>query len=366
MKSFFAILAIVSLIALAGFRMASPGGFWGYKYEATAVVQVHSAQISIAPNLTDSDGNRMMARGYMESEFETPTTDPALLAAIEVIALDLRWNISAEEALERLRPMVSSEPIRGTDFIKFKVQSDLQEDANDIVNAVTECYIDRKNRTQKERAQSVLEALDTELARQEAVVLATKSELKKWGVPYDFERGSGPSFQTEEGMYRLVEKTLEQLKGERDEAGILLEKLISWTPDFQMGIHLPENQVEVMYEEYLALHRKIDDLTSQGLGSHHPSVAALKKQANQVLENTESLANELKKRIELIDQQVQNIEDTALRRGASSKLNSPVTRYHSAKAAYEQAKDLLRKMKVLQTERRHLLKNQTPLVTRHE
>ena len=133
-----------------------------------------------------------------------------------------------------------------------------------------------------------------------------------------------------------------------------------------MGIHLPENQVEVMYEEYLALHRKIDDLTSQGLGSHHPSVAALKKQANQVLENTESLANELKKRIELIDQQVQNIEDTALRRGASSKLNSPVTRYHSAKAAYEQAKDLLRKMKVLQTERRHLLKNQTPLVTRHE
>ena len=123
MKVYLTSLAIIALIAVAGFRIASPGGLMGFKYESTAVVQVHPSMIAITtPPGKSPIAGTLMSRNYMESEFETIISDQTLTSALEAIDLDTRWDLSEEETLEALREMVSTNPRRGTDFIEIKAR----------------------------------------------------------------------------------------------------------------------------------------------------------------------------------------------------------------------------------------------------
>ena len=70
------------------------------------------------------------------NEFEIITSNETLNSAIQASALDQRWGLSPGETLEKVTTMVSTDPRKGTDFIKIRARSHNQEDAHDIVNAV--------------------------------------------------------------------------------------------------------------------------------------------------------------------------------------------------------------------------------------
>lgn len=183
MKFVFGILVIVIafLITLAGIRIASPGGLWGYKYESTAVIEIHVRPMSHAP--WPSERKRTM-----EIYIEDLLSNHTLKSTSNDLRLSQRWDLSSEIAFKQLKTIVSAKHQRDTDFIEIKVGSDVQEDAQNLANAVADHYVHRINFNNKERAKKAIKALDTELASQEKEVLLKKKYLVSWigsyGIPF--------------------------------------------------------------------------------------------------------------------------------------------------------------------------------------
>jgi uncharacterized protein involved in exopolysaccharide biosynthesis len=378
MKTFLTSLAIITLVAVAGFRIMSPGGLMGFKYESTAVVQIHPSMLAIAPSTGSPTTGTLITRNYMVNEFETITSNATLDSAIEAIALDQRWALSREETLKKVKTMVSVEPRRGTDFIEIKARSHNQEDAHDIVNAVADSYIARRNKMEVDRAKKALEALDTELQKHGDVVNDKQKALtvliQSYGIPYFDGRSSSPVGQTR-GIYQNAQQRLDQLEQDRDRLEIQIDQLIKTSAEEMIptaaAIKLPENQVSILYTQYLETLRESEKLAAQGLAEDHPARVALTTQANEFIgdarEAVISLKDVLNTRVDLIDRQLERMKETVLNEKETSvDLSRRQHDYNSAKENYEQSRDLHREIKISQQEQRILLRNPPPMATRHE
>ncbi|MGJ8695705.1 MAG: hypothetical protein ACSHYF_05260 [Verrucomicrobiaceae bacterium] len=206
MKYFLTILTVI-LIAFIGYRFGQPGGFWGYKYKSTAVIQVH-------PSMISANGP---GRGYMESEFETPASEENLRYVIEDISLDQGWNLSPEETLAQLKLQVIAKPRRGTDFIEIIAKSHDEQEAKLLADAVAEAFISRKNSIEQDRAEMALEALDEELSKQEELVESAKKELLSLlGDHGDLRQPAETGYENARGL-------LKEMKVAQQEQRVLLK-----------------------------------------------------------------------------------------------------------------------------------------------
>ena len=379
MKIFLTALAIIALVAVAGICIMSLGGLMGFKYESTAVLQIHPSMLAIAPSTNSSTDGALMTRHYMESEFETVVSAETLNSAIQAIALDQRWGLSLEETLEKVKTMVSAEPRRGTDFIEIKARSHNQEDAHDIVNAVVDSYIARRNKMEMARAKKAIEALDKELQEQGDLVNDKRKNLtpliQSYGIPYFDPRDSTQNEATEEKMHLNAQQRLDQLEQDRDRLKIQIDQLIKTSAEEMIptaaALELPENQVSILYTQYLETLRESEKLAAQGLAEDHPSRVALTTQANELMGNAKkaviSLKEVLNNRLNLVDRQVERMKETILnKKEISLERAMRQHEYNSAREEYEQSRNLLREMKIQQQEQRALLKMPRQAVTRHE
>ena len=379
MKIFLTALAIIALVAVAGICIMSLGGLMGFKYESTVVVQVHPSMLAIAPSTNSSTDGALMTRHYMESEFETVVSAETLNSAIQAIALDQRWGLSLEETLEKVKTMVSAEPRRGTDFIEIKARSHNQEDAHDIVNAVVDSYIARRNKMEMARAKKAIEALDKELQEQGDLVNDKRKNLtpliQSYGIPYFDPRDSTQNEATEEKMHLNAQQRLDQLEQDRDRLKIQIDQLIKTSAEEMIptaaALELPENQVSILYTQYLETLRESEKLAAQGLAEDHPDRVALTAQANELMGNAKkaviSLKEVLNNRLNLVDRQVERMKETILnKKEISLERAMRQHEYNSAREEYEQSRNLLREMKIQQQEQRALLKMPRQAVTRHE
>ncbi|MDE0859979.1 MAG: hypothetical protein OSA93_07455 [Akkermansiaceae bacterium] len=378
MKIFLTALAIIALVAVAGIRIMSLGGLMGFKYESTVVVQVHYTVFAL-PSSKGSTHGTLMTRNYMVNEFETITSNATLNSAIEAIALAQRWDLSLEETLEKVKTMVSAEPRRGTDFIEIKARSHNQEDAHDIVNAVVDSYIARRNKMEMARAKKAIEALDKELQEQGDLVNDKRKNLtpliQSYGIPYFDPHDSTQNEATEEKMHLNAQQRLDQLEQDRDRLKIQIDQLIKTSAEEMIptvaALELPENQVSILYTQYLETLRESEKLAAQGLAEDHPSQVALTTQANELMGNAKkaviSLKETLNTRLNLVGRQVERMKETILnKKEISLERAMRQHEYNSAKEEYEQSRDLLREMKLHQAEQRALLKMPRQAVTRHE
>jgi len=379
MKIFLTALAIIALVAVAGICIMSLGGLMGFKYESTAVLQIHPSMLAIAPSTNSSTDGALMTRHYMESEFETVVSAETLNSAIQAIALDQRWGLSLEETLEKVKTMVSAEPRRGTDFIEIKARSHNQEDAHDIVNAVVDSYIARRNKMEMARAKKAIEALDKELQEQGDLVNDKRKNLtpliQSYGIPYFDPRDSTQNEATEEKMHLNAQQRLDQLEQDRDRLKIQIDQLIKTSAEEMIptaaALELPENQVSILYTQYLETLRESEKLAAQGLAEDHPDRVALTAQANELMGNAKkaviSLKEVLNNRLNLVDRQVERMKETILnKKEISLERAMRQHEYNSAREEYEQSRNLLREMKIQQQEQRALLKMPRQAVTRHE
>ena len=379
MKIFLTALAIIALVAVAGICIMSLGGLMGFKYESTAVLQIHPSMLAIAPSTNSSTDGALMTRHYMESEFETVVSAETLNSAIQAIALDQRWGLSLEETLEKVKTMVSAEPRRGTDFIEIKARSHNQEDAHDILNAVVDSYIARRNKMEMARAKKAIEALDKELQEQGDLVNDKRKNLtpliQSYGIPYFDPRDSTQNEATEEKMHLNAQQRLDQLEQDRDRLKIQIDQLIKTSAEEMIptaaALELPENQVSILYTQYLETLRESEKLAAQGLAEDHPDRVALTAQANELMGNAKkaviSLKEVLNNRLNLVDRQVERMKETILnKKEISLERAMRQHEYNSAREEYEQSRNLLREMKIQQQEQRALLKMPRQAVTRHE
>ncbi|MGJ8695441.1 MAG: GumC family protein [Verrucomicrobiaceae bacterium] len=352
------------------------------KYESTSVVQVHPSMIAISPtgraNNTANPGT-MMTRHYMENEFESIIAPQTLSEAAVAIDLESRWDLDLEGSVDVLKKIVQAVPRRGTDFIEISVRHANSEDAKDIAEAIADAYINRRNRTEHNRAKEALDALDEELQRHGDVVQEKRKALtvliQQYGIPYFDGRSSSPVGLTEEEMYRRANSKLDQLEQDRNQLEIQIKRLVSTSPDDLIrtaaGLELPENQVSNLYNEYLKTKRNRESAIASGLGPNHPTVKSLDGIAINLMKDAEkevtSLKEVLNTRLNLVDRQVERMREMVkVKKDDTVDLSMQQHQYNSAKEEYEQARDLLRAMKIQQQEQRVLLRMPRTPITLHE
>lgn len=351
------------------------------KYESSTVVQVHPSMITMTPTRSGSrsgPGTIMTAR-YMENEFETIVAPQTLQEAAEALGLPGRWEMDLDEVVTVLKGIVKTTPKPGTDFIEISVRHANAEDAKDISEMIADAYIARRNRTEKDRAEKSLRTLDDELQRHGDLVQERRTALtvliQQYGIPYFDGRSASPVGLNEEEMYRRASAKLDTLEQNRDQLEIQITKLINAdTEDLirtAAGLELPENQVSMLYNQYLESKRSRDNIIANGLGPNHPTVKGLDGTIKNLMadarEEVENLRDVLRTRLALVVQQVDKMSEMVdVKQRDTVELSMQQHKYNSAKEEYEQARDLHREMKLQQQEQRVLLRMPRTPITLHE
>ena len=352
------------------------------KYESTSVVQVHPSTIAITPFRGQSQANvgSQMTAQYLQNEFETIVAPETLRMAAEDAQLPILWGMEMDVVVNTLKGIVETTPRRGTDFIEINVRHAKASDAKTIADSVASAYIDRRRKTEEERAQKALDALDDELIAQSDLVQDYRKELtvliQQYGIPY-FDGGSAGNRLglSEQAMFQSARQKLANFETQADQIEIQIQKLVDLTNEelisYAAGLDLPQNQVTAYaMQSRAALDRKLD-LSAQGLGRKHPDMVTMDQRAKGAMEKAHeevvSLRAVLTTKLELVQRQVLKMSEMVDdRKEDAISLSLKQTNYTQAKEQYEQARGMLREMKFKQSEARILLKMPRDPITLHE
>ncbi|MDB4653013.1 polysaccharide biosynthesis tyrosine autokinase [Akkermansiaceae bacterium] len=351
------------------------------KYESTSVVQVHPSTITIAPFRGGGGVNpgAQMTAQYMQNEFQTIIAPETLKMAAKKAKLETLWGMETDTVVSILKGIVETTERRGTDFIEINVRHAKASDAKSIAVAVAEAYIERRRSTEEQRAQKALDALDNELIAQSDLVQDHRKELtvliQQYGIPY-FDGGhSNPLGMSEQQMYQSARQKLADFETQADQIEIQIKKLFQLSNEelisYAAGLDLPQNQVTLYANQNRdAMDRKLD-LSAQGIGQLHPDMVVMDQRAKSSMrkahEEVVSLRAVLQTKLELVERQVLKMREMVDERQEDAiNLSLKQSNYTQAKEQYEQARAMLREMKIKQQEARVLLKMPRDPITLHE
>ncbi len=349
------------------------------KFKSEAVVEVHPpTSVNPFSGAATINPGALPTRNHLENEFEKITAPETLKMAAENANLAERWDANIDNVVDTLSGIVSTTPRRQTDFIEIEVLHSKANEAREIAEKVAEAYIARREAIEVERAEKQLAALDSELIAQSDLVQDARRELtvliQQYGIPY-FESQANPFGAAESIRLQAANKKLDDYEDRRNQTEIMITSLLE-TPEEDLirhaaGLDLPENQVATYYKLHNDSNDQLKLLKAQGLGAKHPDYVAVQERANSALENAKkevvSLKGVLKTQLALIKRTVENLKKvTEVKEQDTIELSLRQSNYTQAKEDYEQARDMLRAMKVQQQQARVMLKMPREPVTFHE
>jgi len=352
------------------------------KYESTSVVQVHPSTIAITPFRGQSavnPGSQMTAQ-YLQNEFETIVAPETLKQAAEMAKLPDQWEMEMDVVVNILKGIVETTPRRGTDFIEINVRHASASDAKDIAESVAAAYITRRKKTEEDRAQKALDALEREQRSQQDLVADYRKELivliQQYGIPY-FDGGSAGNRLglSEQAMFQSARAKLANFETQADQIKIQIDKLVQLTSEelisYAAGLDLPQNQVTAYANQNRQAVDRMLDLSAQGLGRKHPDMVTMNQRAKGALEKAHeevvALKEVLKTKLDLVEKQVLKMREMVDdRKEDAINLSLKQTNYTQAKEKYEQARGMLREMKFKHSEAEILLKMPRDPITLHE
>lgn len=268
-----------------------------------------------------------------------------------------------------LKSALKVSSIQGTDLVKIETtlgDSTLGKKAlQEIINAYSVQTAERHAKFV--RAQFA--ALDEEHRSQNAIVRKKKDAIaaliQEHGIP-----------QKKEEKLLKTKKWLETLTQHQDQLSIQIGKLKEPNLDERIRIaarsEFSENLVTRLYENRLEAQRQHDINTAMGLGPKHPSMIALEMKIqtlhDECFEETEILKDLLGARRELIKKQINKAEDEIAQNPASDAKTFEAIQlaYREMNKEYDDARELLKKVKLRQQEQRLQLTIPTQPVTIHE
>lgn len=285
-------------------------------YESTAVLQVTSN----SPNGQAS---------FFPTEFEVIRAEKTLDLTIAKLDLDNHWGVSTPDARTKLRKMIHTTNIRGTDLIEIRVQSTNAEDAVRITNSISDSYRARRVELENTLAAKAVEKRRAEVREQENVVEEKRKTLIKI-TRDELLRSKSPATLTAERI---------KLKSQFDALGQYEgEALMTYAAD----IDRPENTVRTVFPQYLEAKRTLAALKLGGVAADHPNMI-------QQEEITASLMNKLEQGVlalrETIKAQITLVDELLISDDADTRSEATQTPIDEAKANLEGAKTLLEKRK---------------------
>lgn len=263
------------------------------KYLGKTSVQVNPISKGVVFGDTTGQFDRFAgSAAFLETQFEIIKARETLLRVVERMNLKAKWDMTEEEALEKLDTMIETEEKRGTEIIDISVYSTDAQEAADLANAVREAYRERRNETEEERIRKLREALNKKLKAQEELVenaqIETLNLMKKYGI-VDLAGFSAVgmrdvvnpitgiyanSMKNEQDMEMQVTTMRSQLQGLM---GVEGENLIKGAA----ALNVKDSTIEAFYPEYTKSVIEYQRLASSGFGKRHPKMAGLQKSIQQ-------------------------------------------------------------------------------------
>ena len=293
------------------------------QYESSAVLQVRPLPVTAGLSGPATGPN------FFATESEVIGAAKTIDRVVDALGLVERWALDRR----RLREMITSGQIEGTDLIRIRVRAASPEDARAIAEAVSEAYRGRRNELESRRLQGAIMELRDEIHKQQDLIEDKRkvlTQILRQGTPRSQNDGEL------EDQLILLESQIETLL--RYDG----EQLLSYAAD----LDLPENVLRTLYPQYLDALRRLESLKQGGLGDSHPNVrqqqeivAGMRKDIDK---GVVALRETLKARLDLVQERLER-----LRRNTDAKADDPgAAESESARADFEAAQSLLEQLRV--------------------
>ncbi len=252
------------------------------KYESSATIEVKPRDRAILPldGIMPTKSVAMTAQ-FFGTEFEKIKSRNSLRKVVENLDLESHWGVSAEQALEIVRNITTTENKRGTDLISITVRHTNKEDARDIATEVARAY--RQYRTELENQDSdrgITELRKAVRVQEDKVedkrkILTTISRTKDI-IYYGERMGGGTGALDEDTAAAFALQSFTELESEIIQLETQIDTLLKFDSEslliYAAGLDLPDNIIKTLYPQYLELKREISGMKASGLGARHPSV----------------------------------------------------------------------------------------------
>jgi hypothetical protein len=216
----------------------------------------------------------------VEAEARGVMALPTLDGVRERLSLEDRWGMNLEEVREELRGAVDVEVVPESTLIRIKVQRTDPDEARLLALVMANVYRDLRNAEVEAEARGMLEALDSELEKQEREVeekrKALERILEEGGLKYREE--AAEEIGEKQAIYSSEELNPLELEAEGRRLDRILEELEDREGQelyrYASELVLPQNTASIVFKEYERERRESEDLRASGFGEAHPKVVA--------------------------------------------------------------------------------------------
>ena len=352
------------------------------KYESVAAIQVHRPGLVLSPVpgregelITEASGGER----FMETEFEVIRAAETLKRVIDRLDLPTRWNgMEPDRVVEALQAMLHIEQIPGTDLVKIRVRHANGQEARDIADALMHAYRERRIEMERGRADKALNALDTEVRKQEDLVEEKRklfhTIVKVVGIPYiEGVPDSGVMGRDEEAILRKVLREEATLDAERNSLELEIKTILRLKNEELLHYLVLSERAPGLKAKLQAFNAKANELEVQRtqLAEGDPKLSALEKELellqSELHTNVTRYQEKLQIDLQLLDGRLQKLKETVGERRDDAVDKSLQSQdYVEAKSDYEAAKQMLLDMKNQHSMQRIALKIPKDSITIHE
>lgn len=331
------------------------------RFESFAVIEVKPRERTIDPLGSIMRENvPMMTPQFFGTEFEKITSRNSLSRVINSLDLTSKWSMDFETVLQKLKSIVNTRNLRGTDLIEITVRHESKEDARDVAAEVALSYKEYRDelesKTHDKGTNEIRKAvgLQEDKVEDRRRVLTTISRNKKIIYYGDSElmnyRGLD---ENDEASLALTNFT--ELESAKSQLESQIQNLLNYASEsllvYATGLDLPDNILKNLYPQYLELKRGIEGLKASGLGDRHPTVVSSQKIIDKMKEDLDEGVVNLRTRLEgQLDVAEKNL-DKALSKKTETKdaaleRSFDTTDYVNAKRDFETDQALLQQMQI--------------------
>lgn len=331
------------------------------RFESFAVIEVKPRERTIDPlGSIMRENGPMMTPQFFGTEFEKITSRNSLSRVINSLDLTSKWSMDFETVIQKLKSIVNTRNLRGTDLIEITVRHESKEDARDVAAEVALSYKEYRDelesKTHDKGTSEIRKAvgLQEDKVEDRRRVLTTISRNKKIIYYGDSElmnyRGLD---ENDEASLALTNFT--ELESEKSQLESQIQNLLNYASEsllvYATGLDLPDNILKNLYPQYLELKRGIEGLKASGLGDRHPTVVSSQKIIDKMKEDLDEGVVNLRTRLEgQLDVAEKNL-DKALSKKTETKdaaleRSFDTTDYVNAKRDFETDQALLQQMQI--------------------
>jgi capsular polysaccharide biosynthesis protein len=309
------------------------------------------------------------AKEFFASQVEIATAPETLRQVCNKLGLDKRWKLqNRDEAVQRLRKMVTGNGETGSDLICLTVRSQDPKEAADLAEEWANAYIERRKRLERERIDLVLVTLTQARKGQEMIVEKSRAKMIEMvqalgivdlGLRNDRGmEGDGIKDNIYQSAMQLELQTKKEISDFKSQLESMEDKKDEELIGAASNHGIVDPKTAAIYSAYLADQTKLKQMEELGVGPNHPDMVALKtgieSQQNQLARDAKNIRNALKTKLLNAQSVLANVEKiTEESKQDSIDARSNYAKYHQAKDDYLLQQDILQSM-VAEQERARL------------